>query len=463
MVLLGKRLRYLWLRCARSPQATVGPLLIALLVLIVSTGRAQSGQPQSGQPTNAQSSKPAQSQAPQDIPDAPSTVQPPPAPSSPADRPPVPPATEGTNPEQPPPATETGQAGSETPPPPMPPIQTVPAGTGTAQSSSGQQQLYKLVVQSNFVQVPVTVKDKDGRLVDGLLPKDFTVLENGKKQELKFFTSDPFELSVAIVLDLGMPDVAVQKVNQTFPALVGAFSPYDEVALYTNSSTVSQVSDFNGASSKLTAVLNQMKTVRGHNNGPPILGGPFGPQGPTVNGIPVGGPPVQPVNTPPKEAHVLNDAILRAALDLSKRDRTRRKVIFVISDGREFGSKASYGDVLKLLLAQGIQIKAVAVEGAALPLYSKLERLHLPREGYGNILPKYASATGGGKVYTELSRNAIEESYAQITSEARNQYTLGYTTRATASTAYRDIEVRLDRPGLNINAKAGYYPVPAAR
>ncbi len=148
---------------------------------------------------------------------------------------------------------------------------------------------------------------------------------------------------------------------------------------------------------------------------------------------------------------------------MSKRDRTRRKVIFVISDGREFGSKASYSDVLKLLLAQGIQIKAVAVEGAALPLYSKLERLHLPREGYGNLLPRYASATGGGSVYTELSRNSIEESYAQITSEARNQYTLGYTTRATASTAYRDIEVRLDRPGLNINAKAGYYPVPEGR
>jgi VWFA-related protein len=280
---------------------------------------------------------------------------------------------------------------------------------------------------------------------------------------MKFFTSDPFELSVAIVLDLGMPDVAVQKINQTFPALVGAFSPYDEVALYTYSSTVSQVSDFAGATQRLTAVLNQMKTVRGHNNGPPVLGGPLGPQGPTVNGVPVGGPPVAPVYTPPKEAHVLNDAILRAALDLSKREKTRRKVIFVISDGREMGSKASYRDVLKLLLAQGIQVKAVAVEGAALPLYKQVEKLRLPDQGYSNILPKYASATGGGQVYSELSRSAIADSYAQITSEARNQYTLGYTTRSTASTAYRNIEVRVDRPGLKIYAKDGYYPVPQAR
>src|SRR5208282_4023561 len=121
---------------------------------------------------------------------------------------------------------------------------------------------------------------------------------------------------------------AVQKVNQTFPALVGAFAPYDEVALYTYSSTVTEVSDFAGATQKLTAQLNQMKTERGHSNGVPVMSGPMA-NGPVINGIPVG-QPTEPVNTPPKEAHVLNDAILQAALDLRKRDRTRRKIIFVI-------------------------------------------------------------------------------------------------------------------------------------
>jgi len=344
----------------------------------------------------------------------------------------------------------------------MPPVQTVPPGTAARQNAA-KDELYRLKISTNFVDVPVTVKDRDGRRVDGLLFKDFSVYEDGKKQQLTFFTSDPFELSVAIVLDLGMPDAAVQKVNQTYSALVGSFSPYDEVSLYTYSSTVSQALDFSGATQRLTAALNEMKTVRGHNHGPPVLNGPFGPQGPTVNGVPVGGPPIAPVSTPPKEAHVLNDAILRAALDLSKREKTRRKVIFVISDGREMGSTASYSDVLRLLLAQGIQVKGVALESAALPLYGKLEKLHLPREGYGNILPKYASATGGGQVFTELSRQAIEESYAQITSEARNQYTLGYNTRATASTGYRNIEVRVDRPNLKIYAKDGYYPTPTFR
>ena len=357
----------------------------------------------------------------------------------------------------------------------MPPVETIAPGSMpdiTAQEPLPRNQInpkedlgYTLRVTTNFVQIPVMVKDKQGRQVVGLLPQDFTVLENGKPQKLSYFTSDPFLLSAAILIDLGMADVSVQKVNQTYSALVGAFSPYDEVALYTYSSTVSQVADFTQRQEKLTAVLDSMKLVRGRNNGPPVLGGPLGPQPPMINGIPVGtsGPP--PVYTPPKESHVLNDAILKAALDLSHRDRTRRKVIFVISDGRERGSRASYTDVLHVLETQGIQVKAVVLDMGALPVYKQVEKLpHVFHQGYANILPKYTNATGGGNVFTELSRNAIETAYAQVTSEARNQYTLGYVPKAVASSsAYRSIEVVVHRKDLDVYSKAGYYPIPAKR
>ncbi|MCU1303369.1 MAG: hypothetical protein JWQ87_3653 [Candidatus Sulfotelmatobacter sp.] len=424
-------------------------------------------------PAIGQAATQTQSQPAQDIPDAPSSVQPPSANPEPPS-PPARPEEKKTEPvardpwtNQPINKAETPDAGvppseGASAPPAMPPVKTVPSGT--TRKPSGQDQLYTYVVHTNFVQVPVTVKDRDGRRVDGLLSTDFTVKENGAEQKLTFFTADPFALSVAIVLDTGMPDASLQKVNQTFSALVGAFAPYDEIALYTYSSTVSQVSDFAPPTQKINALLNQMKTERGHNNGPPVLSGPLAPNGPIINGVPVGSP-TEPVYTPPKESHVLNDAILRAALDMSKRDRTRRKIIFVISDGRESGSKASYKDVLRLLLSNEVQVQAVAVDAAALPIYGRLERLHLPKEGYGNILPKYASATGGAQ-YTELSRNAIESIYAQALSEARNEYTLGYIpSRPKTPTAapYREIEVVVHKPGLKISAKNGYYPAPAAR
>jgi VWFA-related protein len=162
-----------------------------------------------------------------------------------------------------------------------------------------------------------------------------------------------------------------------------------------------------------------------------------------------------------RESHVLNDAVLMAARELAKRDRTRRKIIFIVSDGRESGSKASYTDVLKVLLGQEIQVYAVAVGSSAIPGYGELQKIKIPRFGYGDILPKYASATGG-EVFTEFSRDAIEAAYSRITGEARNQYTLGYVTRATPSSTYRVVEVRVHRPGLRVTARDGYYPLPPA-
>jgi VWFA-related protein len=409
-----------------------------------------------------------QAQAPQTIPDAPSTAQPP---AEKPEPPPIPRPEEKkpverdpwTNqPINKPAAATSGNAGTSAPPP-MPPVKTVPPGSSAKQGPSAQEQLYTFTVHPTFVQVPVTVKNKDGRMVDGLLSADFTVKENGTVQKLSFFSADPFALSVAVVLDTGLSDAELQKVNQTFPALAGAFAPYDEVAIYTYSSTVSEVSDFAGVTQRLTAVLNRMKTERGSYDGPPVLGGPMA-GGPIINGVPVGSP-TEPVYTPTKESHVLNDAILEAALGLRKRERARRKIIFVISDGKEYGSKASYGDVKRVLLSNEIQVQAVSLGSSALPVYDKLERFHLPRQGYDDILPKYASATGGAE-YRELSRSAIEDAYARAMIEARNQYTLGYTPtrpKIPTSVAYRSIEVVVHRPGLKVYAKDGYYPVVAAR
>ncbi len=309
----------------------------------------------------------------------------------------------------------------------MPPVKTVPEGSAATDSDDTRESLYRLPpVTVSYVMVPVTVKDNEGRLVAGLLPKDFTVLENGQKQTLKFFTSDPFPLSAAVIFDLGMPDAGVRKIQETLPAL-------------------------------------------GRNNGPPVTGGPLGPQGPSINGHPVDSP-IQPVITPPKQAHVINDAILMAARDLSKRDRTRRKIIFVISDGREIGSDASYADTLKVLLTQNIIVYGVGVEGAAIPGYGKLQKIHIPKVdipggvgsfnfGYGNILSKYVYATGGGSLYAENAKLDIERAYARAIGDARNQYTLAYSAKPGAG-GYRQIEVRVRRPDVKVYAKDGYYPLP---
>jgi len=399
-----------------------------------------------------------------DIPDAPSTAQPPQpfpedAPAAPKDQP----NTSGQ------PAAESSQPDTGAPPPRMPEVKTMPPGTPKDDGSNSREDLYRIISTVNFVQVPVTVKDQDGRLVSGLVPKDFQVLENGEKQKMTFFTSDPFPLSAAVVFDLGMPDSVVQKVNQTFSSLEGAFSQFDEVSLYVYSGTVTRLTDFGTVGQELNETLSELKTKHGKNDGVPVTSGPFGPQGPAINGTPVGSA-VPILITPPRESHVINDAILAAALDLSKRDRSRRKIIFVISDGRELGSTAGYRDVLKVLLTNGIVVYGVGVGGTGIPGYGKLQRLHVPRMGTGDILPKYASATGG-ELFTEFSKDAIDSVYARAIMDARNQYTLGYVTKAAPGGSYREVEVRVARPDcanysapcIRTFAKSGYYPAPPSR
>jgi hypothetical protein len=79
-------------------------------------------------------------------------------------------------------------------------------------------------------------------------------------------------------------------------------------------------------------------------------------------------------------------------------------------------------------------------------------------------LPKYSSATGGGGIFTELTRNTIEDAYTEITSEARNQYTLGYSPKPIpGASPKRSIEILVDKRGLKIYAKDGYYFIPPAR
>jgi VWFA-related protein len=363
------------------------------------------------------------------------------------------------------PFPEPGSPGN----PSTPPSSELPVATpGPAQppgyqppppQAESQGQLYTLTKRVEFVTVPVTVKDDTGRLVGGLLPKDFTLLESGVKQDLKFFTSDPFAISAAIIFDQGMPDVAVRKLNQTFPALEGAFSIYDEVSIYTYSSAVRKLKDFGALGRGSTAAFSLLKSETGRNDGPPVMGGPLG-SAPSVNGRSVGGGPTL-INMPQQESHVLNDALLKAAVDLGRRERGRRKVIFIVSDGRESGSDAAYADVLHVLLTNEITVYAVAADDAAIPVVRKLKEIKIPRHGYGNILPKYTSATGG-EVFPEFSKEAMEEAYARAMGDARNQYTLGYYTHAKPG-AYRQLEVRVAHPGLKVAARDGYYPLPPPR
>ncbi len=353
-----------------------------------------------------------------------------------------------------------------------------PAGQQGPQQNS-QDELLTLRRQVNFVEVPVTVKDAKGKLVSGLQKSDFQVYEEGKPQQITFFTADPLPMSIAILVDLGVPDIEISKVQQSLTAMIGSFSPFDEVAVYHFSSTVSRMNDFQTVGDftgyPLHATLQKLKNMTGAMGGVPVTSGPL-QSGPTVSGAPIdrqsGAISTVPATnaTPPGRPapRVLNDAIMAAVGDLAKRPRERRKILFVLSDGTEFGSKARDDEVLRALLSYPISVFAVGIGQAALPVYQQLGKSRfssskvddiLPSFGFGHTLPRYALATGG-EVFPAYSEKAIEQAYNRAEEQARYRYTLGYHSRRPAP-GFHPIEVRVDRPGLRVLAREGYYPTPA--
>jgi VWFA-related protein len=321
---------------------------------------------------------------------------------------------------------------------------------------------FTLRVETNFVELPFTVKDSKGRTVAGINWREVRVFENGLRQQPALFTTDAFPLSVALVIDQSMTYDNMTRVNNSLEAVQGAFTAYDEVAVFTYNNGPRLVTNFTaGPSARLTQALVRSK---GTGREPlQVQGGPLA-QTTVINGYNFD-PNTAPVRnhqgmdlTIPREPHTLNDAILAAATALAKTRPGRRRIVYVISDGKEYGSTAKYREVLKYLQQNKIAVYGTLVGDSSLPVIGFLDRIHIPLTMRDNLLHTYVVDTGGD-YDAEFRQKGIEDSFAKIAEEVRGQYTFGYYTHEPfIDGKFRTTEVRVLRPNLQVFAKKGYFP-----
>ena len=343
-----------------------------------------------------------------------------------------------------------------------------PAGSGPDEFQTGGEPSAKpsdFVSTTSFVEVPVTIKDSKGQLVAGLTFRDFRIFENNQRQRISLFTVDPPALSVAFVIDQSLTSDVMAKVNNSLGAIQGSLTPYDDVAVFSYNNGAKEITGFTGAQSHLLTAVLALNKATGREESVPVTSGPLAGCSISTNGE-CADPNLQvgrsaggaQFMTLPKEIHTLNDAILRAAISLNSRPKGRRRVVYVISDGKEYGSKATTKEVIKYCQGHNIAVYATLVGDSARWGQGYLSRFHIPFQMNDNVLTKYAAQTGG-QLDSETSTNGIERSYGRIAEEARRQYTLGYISHQPAIDGkYRSIEVRVDRPNIEVTAKPGYYP-----
>lgn len=324
-----------------------------------------------------------------------------------------------------------------------------PAGAGEKSASPQNQKPPRIIVRTESVIVPVTVKDASGRLVGDLQQAEFRVLCDGVEQRISSFSSDPVPLSAVVLVDNDLPDRVVGQVQKSLVAIAAGFGPADEVALVTYAQFPNTVADFSPNNDRLFTQLKRLELgsratqtiIDPTTIGPSINGKPV----PTATGIPPHGSK-RSVST-----DALHDAIFAAAEMLKERGRDRRKIVFLISDGTNSSNNVhSFEETLRALLAADVSVYSISIT-RSVPIGRSL------LQHGASQLDKYATNTGGDTFFGAKQRD-LERLYSDLTEQARNQYTLTFSPKDIHTDQdYHTIEVRVRRPGLHITARDGYY------
>jgi Ca-activated chloride channel homolog len=124
-----------------------------------------------------------------------------------------------TKPDTPAPTPEAQQQPSAAQQPP-------PTDTDAA---NGQARIIRIPV--NQVIVPVTAKDRSGRLVPDLSKEEFRIFEDGVEQRIAYFSNEAFPLSMVILIDNDLKRKDAEQVAASLKAIVMGISAADEVYL----------------------------------------------------------------------------------------------------------------------------------------------------------------------------------------------------------------------------------------
>jgi VWFA-related protein len=331
---------------------------------------------------------------------------------------------------------------SSTPQVPTQGTQTPQAQTGVSQPAQNDTR-NRIRVRSDLVIVPVTVKNHDGALIGDLQRDEFRVFCDNVEQQIIFFTSDPFPLSAVVLIDNDLSIKSAEEVQKSLTAISAGFGPADEVALVTYNEFTNVVSDFSFNNDQLYTKLKRLE-LASHIPGSPV-GGPL-TAGPTANGKNTETGQPTPLGVRQEAEHKdMDDAIYDAAQMLKGRGRDRRKIIFLISDGNNSHNNThSFDQTLQLLLTNDVSVYSISVGHA----FMQKQTLRLE---------KYAGKSGGDTFYSSKDRG-LQNLYANVTEQARNQYTLTFSPQDTDRTKdYHTIEVRVRRPSLDVMTRDGYY------
>ena len=319
-------------------------------------------------------------------------------------------------------------------------------------------------VTTNLVTAPVTVINSKGEFVFDLEQKDFEILDNGVRQRIQQFSLEQRKLDAVIVVEANSTSAPVldevRPLGPIFSSLM--LGPQGQAGVVTYGDQIRVAQDLTQDSAALESALRKIE-ARG-------------------------------------SGMQLNDALARAISMLESQPKEDRRVIVVFSEGHDLRSETHKEEVVQHAVNAGITIYGVGFNpGQALlarqpkapppdPLNDNMARPLPPNTAptpsneektydvpslpivplvlatgeiirstvAKNALEFYTGYTGG-VCYTHWSTKAVQDELNRIADEIQSQYEIAYTPHAPSENGFHRIQVRIDRKGVKVRAKAGYF------
>ena len=354
------------------------------------------------------------------------------------------------------------RAGGQTP-------QVAPGSTGATGSTGAkaavapEQDIFRIPILIKEVALPVTFIDSRDEFVTDIERPEVTVYDNKVAQTIRTFEISYRPLSLVILIDTSarmegvLPDLRTSGI--LFTQLVMGETGEAAVLTYAKDVDVRQPFTTNG-----DLIEKAFKEVRTE-----------------------------------ESASRVTDGVFRAIGMLSNRSIDRRRVVVIIGEGRDMGSELKKNQALREAQLANISIYSVetssfkAIAKKPLPQGPTMDpfpagskpgppgTLNIPMGAqtmdlatpaietiravkgllWNHPLTTYAHGTGSNHL-DAFTLKGVEQAVQLIGRELHSQYWLSYSpNNATATEEYHTIEVRVNRPGVKVRARPGYFYIPS--
>ncbi len=353
--------------------------------------------------------------------------------------------------------------------PALPSQQASSSQAASSQTSSGQDaQTPTFSSDVKVVNVLATVRDKHGAIVNNLTKDDFKLEEDGHPQTIKYFAKEtdlPLTLGLLVDTSASQRRVLEQERSASYGFLNDLMRPEKDKGFIIHFDwEIELLQDLTSSHQKLEAALEKLDMPQFQQSGGGSPGGGGGGGGGHHRG---GG------------GTTLYDAIFLASDEVIRKPEGR-KALILLTDGVDTGSKVSLGRAIESAQRANTMVYSILYSdpdayghnygmggmgggmgrhgGMGYPGGGGGGYPQRPEPADGKKVLQRISKETGGRFFEVSKKMPINEIYAQIEEELRNQYNLGYTPdKAVAGEGYHKITLTTNNKDLIVQTRDGYY------